>query len=233
MSEIQPSDEVIDDATSVAASPRLPELREKLPAGGAYGPVSGQLRLPFELRQKTRLRTALAGGEEVALLLPRGDVLRGGDLLRGDDGRLVEVIAEEEDVLHVTCASARELARAAYHLGNRHVAVEVGEGFLRIADDHVLATMLLGLGARLEARRAPFEPEAGAYGGGHAHAPGGGHGHSHGGGPMHSHGAHAPGAVFQGKARIHSYGGELALASALSPIPIPGRHGGDREQGER
>jgi urease accessory protein len=148
--------------------------------------VSGWLRLPFELRQKTRLRTQLVSGEEVALMLPRGQVLRGGERLRAGDGRVIEVVAEEEDVVHVTCASAPALARAAYHLGNRHVAVEVGEGYLRIAVDHVLEEMLRGLGASCQRRRAPFEPEAGAYGGGHRHGE----------------------AVQQGRARIHEQAGE-------------------------
>ena len=128
-----------------------------------------QLKLPFDLRQKSRLRTKVVSGEEAWLMLPRGDILRGGDLLLATDGRVVEVVAQPEQVLHVTCANASELAKAAYHLGNRHVPVQVGDGFLRIASDHVLADMLRGLGATLTPMQAPFEPEAGAYGGGHHH----------------------------------------------------------------
>jgi urease accessory protein len=131
------------------------------------------LKLPFDLRQKSRLRTRLTDGEDAWLMLPRGEILRGGDKLLANDGRIVEVVAESEDVLHVQCTSAPALARAAYHLGNRHVPVQVGDGFLRIAADHVLEEMLKGLGATLTAMRAPFEPEAGAYG-----AAGGGHHHS-------------------------------------------------------
>lgn len=135
---------------------------------------TGQLCLPFELRQKSRLRACLISGEEVALRLPRGTILRGGDLLAGSDGRVVEVLAAPERVLHVECASPTALTRAAYHLGNRHVPVEVGEGFLRIAADHVLEAMLRGLGAHVAVLEAPFEPEAGAYGDSHhAHADGG------------------------------------------------------------
>lgn len=129
----------------------------------------GQLLLPFELRQKSRLRTQLVSGEEVALMLPRGQILRGGDLLQTSDGRVIEVIAATEKVLHVECATPTELARAAYHLGNRHVPVQVGAGFLRLAEDHVLEEMLRGLGATTTSMEAPFEPEAGAYGGGHHH----------------------------------------------------------------
>ncbi len=143
------------------------EIKTKLLDGGA---AQAQLKLPFDLRQKSRLRTKLVDGEDAWLLLPRGDILRGGDKLLANDGRIVEVISEIEDVLHVACASATALVRAAYHLGNRHVPVQVGDGFLRIAADHVLAEMLNGLGATLTVMRAPFEPEAGAYGaGGHHH----------------------------------------------------------------
>jgi urease accessory protein len=131
-----------------------------------------QLKLPFDLRQKSRLRTTLVDGEDAWLLLPRGEILRGGDKLLASDGRVVEVVSESESVLHIECADATALARAAYHLGNRHVPVQVGDGFLRIAADHVLSEMLKGLGATLTPMRAPFEPEAGAYGshgGGHHH----------------------------------------------------------------
>ena len=133
------------------------------------GDAQAQLQLPFDLRQKSRLRTKLVSGEDAWLMLPRGEILRGGDRLAATDGRVVEVVAEPERVLHIECANATELARAAYHLGNRHVPVQVGNGFLRIAADHVLEEMLRGLGATLTAMLAPFEPEAGAYGGGHTH----------------------------------------------------------------
>ena len=139
---------------------------------GIIQAAQSQLRLPFDLRQKSRLRTKLVCGEDAWLMLPRGEILRGGDRLAATDGRVVEVIAEPEQVLHIECANSTELARAAYHLGNRHVPVQVGNGFLRIAADHVLEEMLKGLGAKLTPILAPFEPEAGAYGvhgGGHHH----------------------------------------------------------------
>ena len=128
-----------------------------------------RLVLPFELRAKSRLRTRLASGEEVGLFLPPGTLLRGGVRLEGNDGRIVEVIAEEEPLLEARCADALLLARAAYHLGNRHVAVEVGDAWLRLQPDSVLADMLRGLGVELREIRAPFEPEAGAYSHGHQH----------------------------------------------------------------
>ncbi len=147
------------------------ELRTKLkmPRSAYKLEVKGRLELPFELRQKSRFRTHLASGEEVAVMLPRGEVLRGGDLLVASDGRIIEVAASSERVVNVECAGPAELARAAYHLGNRHVPVQVGEGFLRLAADHVLEDMLRGLGAKLTTLDAAFEPEAGAY---HGHAGG-------------------------------------------------------------
>ena len=141
----------------------------KIPRGAYKLDIKGQLKLPFDARQKSRLRTHLASGEEVALMLPRGEILRGGDLVVASDGRVVEVVAEPESVLHITCGNAQEITRTAYHLGNRHVPVQVGEGFLRITADHVLEEMVRGLGAKIEPMHAAFEPEAGAYGGGHRH----------------------------------------------------------------
>jgi urease accessory protein len=147
------------------------EIKSKIKARrGAYAVTTkGTLRLPFDQRQKSRLRTQLVSGEEVALALPRGEILRGGDLVVASDGRVIEVQAETERVVHVECDTPTALARCAYHLGNRHVPVEVGDGYLRFAADHVLEEMLKGLGARLQPMDAPFEPEAGAYAGGHAH----------------------------------------------------------------
>lgn len=131
--------------------------------------VKGRLELPFEARQKSRLRTKLVSGEEVGLKLPRGEVLRGGDLVTASDGRVIEVISQEEKLLHVEAGTPQDLAKIAYHLGNRHVPVQVGEGFLRIAEDHVLEEMVRKLGAKVSHVEAPFEPEAGAYAGGHHH----------------------------------------------------------------
>ena len=128
-----------------------------------------QLQLPFELRTKSRLRTQLTTGEEVGLLLERGSILRGGDLLLADDGRVVAVIAAPETVSTVTSSDPWALARAAYHLGNRHVALQVGHGWVRYQHDHVLDDMVRGLGLAVAVEEAPFEPESGAYGGTHSH----------------------------------------------------------------
>lgn len=143
------------------------KISEKATTGGMLH--DERLVLPFDLRQKSRLRVRLASGEEVALMLPRGTVLRGGDRLRAEDGRIVLVVAAAEPVSLVTGGDARALARAAYHLGNRHVALEIGPDWLRLLHDHVLDDMLRGLGMTVRVETAPFEPEAGAYGGGHHH----------------------------------------------------------------
>lgn len=132
-------------------------------------PATEWLVLPFELRQKSRLRTRLASGEEAALFLERGAVLRGGDRLLAADGRVIEIVAAPERLLVVRAKDRRELARAAYHLGNRHIPVEVGADTLKLEYDHVLEQMLRGLGVEATEESGPFEPEAGAYGGGHRH----------------------------------------------------------------
>ena len=128
-----------------------------------------KLVLPFQDRSKSRLRATLDNGTEAALFLPRGTVLRGGDLLVAEDGTFVEVQAAPESVLEVRSADPHALMRAAYHLGNRHTPVEVGRDYLRLEFDPVLADMLGRLGVQAERAELPFEPEAGAYGGGHKH----------------------------------------------------------------
>ena len=130
-----------------------------------------ELVLPFELRQRTRLRTQTTAGEQTGLFLPRGSVLRDGDFLQAEDGRIVKVTAKAEQVLQIGCADAVQLARIAYHLGNRHVALQIGSGWLRIANDYVLRQMAEGLGAVVVLTDAAFEPEAGAYGGHHHQGP--------------------------------------------------------------
>ena len=150
-----------------APSPELIVVRERAPgsdAGAGDRAPDGRLTLPFELRRKSRLRTRLDDGREVALMLERGSVLRGGDRLRSDCGRCIEVAAGHEAVSVVRAGDARVLARAAYHLGNRHVPVQVGRHELRYLTDHVLDEMVAGLGAEVVRAELPFEPEAGAYG---------------------------------------------------------------------
>ena len=130
-----------------------------------------ELVLPFELRQKSRLRTQTTSGEETGLFLPRGAVLRDGDFLEAEDGRVIRVTAKPEKVLQIACPDPVQLARIAYHLGNRHVALQIGAGWLRIANDYVLRQMVEGLGGAVVSADAVFEAEAGAYGGHHHQGP--------------------------------------------------------------
>ncbi|WP_250476948.1 MULTISPECIES: urease accessory protein UreE [unclassified Caballeronia] len=127
------------------------------------------LTLPFDARGKSRLAATLDNGEEVALVMPRGTVLADGDMLVADDGGFVRVVAATQDVLVVRAPSVRLLTRAAYHLGNRHTPVEVGADYLKLEADPVLEDMLKRLGVLVAHESQPFQPETGAYGGGHKH----------------------------------------------------------------
>lgn len=134
-----------------------------------HGKADARLILDFEARSKSRQRVQLEQGEVVALMLPRGTLLRGGDWLRDSQGRTIEVMAAPEAL---SCASGNPLLllRAAYHLGNRHIPLQIAPGWLRYQQDSVLDQMVVGLGLTLEQQQLPFEPEAGAYQGGHHHA---------------------------------------------------------------
>ncbi len=154
-------------------------LHTKLPRDAGVA-AAARLVLPYELREKCRLRVVLSDGREAAVYTARGTVLRDGDVLVGEDRALaVQVVAACEPVYKVTCTDPHTLLRCAFHLGNRHTQAQLGDGFLRIRADPVLKDMLAGLGAKVAEESAPFEPEAGAYGGGHGH----GHDHGHGHGP--------------------------------------------------
>ena len=140
------------------------------PATDPAGAVSDRVCLTYEQRTRSRLLARLASGAAAAIVLPRGTRLRGGDHLRADDGLLVEVVAAAEPLLEARIDDPVQLARAAYHLGNRHVAVEICQGAVRIAHDPVLERMLRTLGLDPRPVDGPFEPEGGAYGHSHAHA---------------------------------------------------------------
>ena len=124
---------------------------------------SASLTLPFEQRQKSRLRVTLDNGGEAALILERGAILRHGDLLRATNGQIIEVLAACETVSTVRESNALLISRVCYHLGNRHVPLQIGDGWLRYLQDHVLDNMVHSLGLSVEHDEAPFEPEAGAY----------------------------------------------------------------------
>jgi urease accessory protein len=123
-----------------------------------------RLVLAFETRCKSRLRARLASGNDCGLFLPRGTVMRGGDKLLASDGRIVEVVAAVELLMEAASEDPLQLARAAYHLGNRHVAVQILPGKLRFARDRVLGDMVHGLGLPVIEIEDAFEPESGAYG---------------------------------------------------------------------
>lgn len=122
------------------------------------------LTLPFERRVKMRQRVTLDGGEEVMLDLPRGRVLQDQEKLKAADGLVILVRAADESLSVARGAGPRALARASYHLGNRHVAVQVEEDAVLYLADHVLDAMVRQLGLSVEAVMAPFCPETGAYG---------------------------------------------------------------------
>lgn len=142
------------------------------------------LTLSYELRQKSRQRVVLDNGEEAGLVLERGIILREGDCLASDDGDTVMIRAAKEAVSTAYCDDAMQQARACYHLGNRHVALQISEKFIRYQTDHVLDELCQRLGLKVLNEEAPFEPEPGAYGDyghiqGHSHSHAHGHSHSH------------------------------------------------------
>ncbi len=167
--------------------------------------------LPFDERKKSRLRTRTVCGEEIGLMLPRGQVLRHGVLLQDESGRVIEVQAAPETVTTALSDDTHLLTRAAYHLGNRHVPLQIGTGWLRYQHDHVLDDMVKGLGLTVQVEEQPFEPEDGAYAGGHSH------GHSH---------EHAASALQAVSPRVaQSY-------VALTPVSAHG-HSAERDHNER
>jgi len=125
------------------------------------------LTLCYEDRKKFRLRTTLDNGEEVGLQLSRQGVLRNGDQLRADNGLVIQVRASDEAVSTVHCDDTLLMAKACYHLGNRHVPLQITRHYLRYQQDHVLDDMVKQLGLDIKHEMAPFEPESGAY---HEHA---------------------------------------------------------------
>ena len=157
-----------------------------MPQGGGLAAVllkrAATVELDWDVRQKSRFDTTDSQGRQLGVFLPRGTAVRGGDVLVAEDGSLVKVIAAPQPVLVITHCSAHgtpfDLTRAAYHLGNRHVPIELKPDHLKIEPDHVLAGMLRSMHLIVREAEEGFEPEGGAYG-----AHGGGHGHS-----AHSHG---------------------------------------------
>lgn len=142
----------------------------------AHDDIELTLTLPFEKRQKSRFRAQMNNGKDAGISIERGSVLRGGNCLKSRNGQLVMIVSANEEVSTIHCDNAHDLARAAYHLGNRHVSLQVGDFWIRYLKDHVLDEMVQGFGLKIKHEAAPFEPEVGAYHGGHSHA----HNHQHG-----------------------------------------------------
>lgn len=150
--------------------------------------IAATLVLDYDQRQKCRMRVTTECGLEIGVFLPRGESLLDQDVLKTTDGKLIRVQAALEALSEVLCEDTWMLARAAYHLGNRHVPLQVLPGVLRYQTDYVLDDMVKQLGLNVMQVQAPFQPEKGAY---HSHAGGG---HSHGSG-KHAHGQ--PGSVWK------------------------------------
>lgn len=135
----------------------------------ADGPVDEVIELAFDARERSRLRAALLSGEEIGIDLAPGTLLRHGDRLVLDDGRVVAVEAAPERLMEVHAHDATQLARIAYHVGNRHVPLQLGDGWLRLLPDHVLRAMIERLGGHVHEVDEAFQPESGAYGHSHVH----------------------------------------------------------------
>ena len=190
-----------------------------LPQGQGLAPAilrrCPQIELDWDIRQKSRFDATASNGQAVGVFLPRGTLVRGGDVLVAQDGSLLRVVAAPQPVLRITACTdphhghahahahphdpGFDLMRAAYHLGNRHVPIELRPDHLKIEPDHVLADMLRAMHLTVVEVLEPFEPEGGAYGGqsaghhahDHSHAHGHAHGHDHDHHPHdHSHGGH-------------------------------------------
>jgi urease accessory protein len=167
------------------------QISRLLPGGHGLAPVlrkrAATVELDWDVRQKSRFDCTDSQGRRLGVFLPRGTVVRGGDVLVAEDGSMVNVVAAPEPVLVITHCPQHgtpfDLTRAAYHLGNRHVPIELKPDHLKIAPDHVLAAMLRNMHLIVKEAQAAFEPEAGAYAAqGHGHAHGHehhGHGHEH------------------------------------------------------
>ena len=172
---------------------------KRMPQGKGLAKVLVQrapcITLDWDTRQKSRFDATDSTGRQLGVFLPRGTVVRGGDVLVAEDGSLVRVEAAPQKVLRITfCAehgTAFDLMRAAYHLGNRHVPIELRTDHLKIEPDHVLAELLQSMHMTVAEVQEPFEPEGGAYGDsallGHDHGHGHSHSHSHGHDHAHDH----------------------------------------------
>lgn len=198
-----------------------------LPGGHGLATVllkrAATVELDWDVRQKSRFDATDSQGRRLGVFLPRGAVVRGGDVLVAEDGSLVRVLAAPQAVLRITPCSAHgspfDLVRAAYHLGNRHVPIELTPDFLQIEPDHVLAEMLQAMHLIVNAVNAPFEPENGAY----ANS---GHGHGH---------DHAPTPAAGAQPHVHGPDcnhGHAPVPTASAAAPAPHVHGPNCNHGD-
>ncbi len=156
------------------------QISKLISQGAGLAPVlvkrASTVELDWDVRQKSRFDATDSLGRQLGVFLPRGTLVRGGDVLLAEDGSMIRVIAAPQAVLRITACAAHgspfDLTRAAYHLGNRHVPIELKPDHLKIEPDHVLTDMLRAMHLTVQEVAEAFEPEGGAYSAG-------GHGHSH------------------------------------------------------
>lgn len=204
------------------------QISKLISQGAGLAPVlvkrAATVELDWDVRQKSRFDATDSLGRMLGVFLPRGTLVRGGDVLLAEDGSMVKVIAAPQAVLRITACTAHgtafDLTRAAYHLGNRHVPIELKPDHLKIEPDHVLADMLRAMHLIVDEVQEAFEPEGGAYSAG-------GHGHSHAAGH-----AHAPAAKPAPAAHVHgpncNHGHDHAPAPAAATAHV---HGPDCNHG--
>lgn len=184
-------------------------VNKLLPRGQSLAPAlrrrAATVELDWDTRQKSRFEATDSQGRQLGVFLPRGSVVRGGDVLVAEDGSLVLVQAAPQAVLEVRAAEPFALLRAAYHLGNRHVQLELQPELLKLEPDHVLAQMLQQMGLQVSEAQSAFEPESGAYAAG-GHAQGHDHGHVHGPGCGHDHSHDHGHAQSQEQGHVHGPG---------------------------
>ena len=221
-------------------------VNKLLPQGQGLAPVllkrAATVQLDWDVRQKSRFDALDSQGRSLGVFLPRGTVVRGGDVLVAEDGSMIRVEAAPQNVLVITPCSEHgspfDLTRAAYHLGNRHVQIELQPDHLKIEPDHVLADMLRAMHLTVRETQAAFEPEGGAYAaGGHGHSHGHGHGQEHEHAHSHAHGeaghAHGPGCGHDHGAPTGAEGAAAAaptsrgkpIGIAIKAAPAPHVHG--------
>lgn len=200
------------------------QVSKLIPQGHGLAPVllkrASTVELDWDVRQKSRFAATDSAGRELGIFLPRGTLVRGGDVLVAEDGSLVRVVAAPQPVLVIThCqqhGTAFDLTRAAYHLGNRHVPIELQPDHLKIEPDHVLADMLRAMHLIVTEQNLAFEPEGGAYAAGHGGHSHGGHGHDHHHGHDHGHSHEHPHshAHDHGHSHDHSHAAPAATVAA-------------------